>query len=394
MSFLQENFNMYNVARFLSRCLGIAKNQSLMPQVVLRSGIISTGLAGRAPNKLGKDLTIMQSIFLQGSAVDDPFSYPDVADHIQIFFGAKPEISFDQRVHDVHLSLKELGNLDAWASAPERQMPEDGIMPSDPEIIAARNHTLDAVYFNKEVHGCYLACRREDAESLFESVDKVAVYLAARQGVRSSLSHQKFYLRQKDGESIFQDVQGRNPKLVQDGEEISENLRKLIRLSIHFAVAGQLIAATSETAEQPYPKAYFIPHMPGALRSLFQIDNFDSIRYKYNAKSGEGIMTLDPYKNIEQGPRVLYFKDEPGLATFEQSHIRIENEKEELAYEGPLTHKIFTHCVMAPMMREAFQRLGEERVALSLTQHMDIFSLCAPGKIAREEFIRDWVPSV
>ena len=336
----------------------------------------------------------MQSIFLQASAIDDPFSYPGPADHIQMFFGAKPEISFDQRVDNVHLNLRDLANLDVWASAGGRLKPDDGIMPSDAEILAARNNTLNAIYFNKEVHGCYLACRREDAEIFFESVDKVAAYLAAKQGVRSQFSHERFYLREKNGEFLFQNAKGQASRVTEDGEEISENLRKLIRLSIHFAVAGQMISPSPEAADRPYLKAYFIPHMPGALRSLFQINNFDTIRYKYNERSKTGVMTLDPYSHIGEAARVLYFKDEPGIATFEQSHVRIENEREEIVHKGPMTYKVFSHCVMAPLIREAFERIGEETVAQSLTQHLDIFSLCAPGKISREDFIRDWVPSV
>lgn len=334
----------------------------------------------------------MQSIFLQGSAIPDPFSFPEPADHIQIFLGAKPEISFDQRVREVHLSLREMIDLDAWAVSPERALPEDEVMPTESQIQAARQNTLNAIYFNEHVHGCYLACRTEDAEALYESVDKVATYLAARQGVRSAITQQKFFLREKNGEFIFQNANGDTPRRTNDGEEISENLRRLIKLSLHFAVAGRCLAGDADA--QAYSKAYFIPHMPGLLRSLFQIEDKESIRYKYNSLSKTGVMTLDPSGDAGEAPRVLYFKDDPGVATFDQSHVRIENEREEIVHDGVMDYNIFAHCVMAPMMREAFQRLGEEKVALSLTQHLDIISLCAPGKISRADFIRDWVPSV
>ncbi len=308
-----------------------------------------------------------------------------------MFMGAKQGISLDQRVRDVRATLSDLANLDNWVKGGMKPIGDLRDL-TEAQVRQARANTLDAVYFNPSVNGLWLACRRQDVEQLFQGTDRVATYLAAKQGVKSIETGEKFLLRQSTNGLGFFTASGRTPNPDPDPEEeIGQSLRNLISLSKSFAVGARFF--------NPHPKeilpiSYFATHMPQVLRSVLRSEGRDTMRFKYNSFTREGVLSLDPGGASADGARAVIFANEAGKERFEQDKIRIEDEDGATMYRGKLDYAVFSQKILAPLMREAFSRVGADKVTDSITAHSDMFAFTAPDAMEQDKFVEIFVPKI
>ena len=333
-------------------------------------------------------------ILLTKTVIEDPFLFPESADNVLMFIGAKDYICFDERVEDVRLSLINLDNHNKWVKG--GMLDEgaiDNIKPTPEQIECMQVNTLNAAYHNPKMYGLYIQCRREDSDSLFESADKVAAYLAAQNGVQSQTG-EYFYLREENGDFSFRDKNAFRSNLTIDGEsEFAEGMRATATLAAHFAVASRLLCAP---AEREFSNAFFFPNIPETIRSMLLISNGDTrtLNYDFKTASIDGVMQFEFSGAEEPYSRIVKFPTALEENRFSQSDIKVENLQGDVLYNGALTVASFSEHIMGPLLNDAVNRLGRERVEQSLKNHLDIVALSADGALSRGDFIKDYVPSI